>query len=525
MPTTPEASRQDDDRRFEILVADLAAEFVHMPAEQVDAAIQGAQRRIVETLGLDRSTLAQFLDDRPVLRLTHHWTRPEFPQYREDFNPDATLPWMRAQWMRGEAVCLSSLDEVPADQPDREVLRSIGVKSTATFPLIAGGRTIGVQAFGTMGHERSWSPDLVNRLRLIAQVFASALARQRNERELRGALAEVERLRDRLRDENAYLRQEVSALQGTSLLTGRSRTLQEMLQQVRQVAPTSATVLLTGETGTGKELLAAEIHELSPRRSRVMVRVNCAAIPSGLVENELFGREKGAYTGALGRQAGRFEVADQSTIFLDEVGDLPLDVQVKLLRVLQDRQVERLGSSTPIHLDVRVVAATNHDLAHGIAQRTFREDLFYRLNVFPIHVPPLRERIEDVPLLVWSFIDEFAKTYGKRVDGVSRETMRTLERYPWPGNVRELRNVIERAVIVATGPTLSVALSPVPQTSPASAHAGVALVDMERAHITTVLDRTRWRIRGAGGAAELLEMKPSTLESRMAKLGIRRRSE
>jgi transcriptional regulator with GAF, ATPase, and Fis domain len=297
-----------------------------------------------------------------------------------------------------------------------------------------------------------------------------------------------------------------------------------MLQQVRQVAPTSATVLLTGETGTGKELLAAEIHELSPRRARVMVRVNCAAIPSGLVENELFGREKGAYTGALVRQAGRFEVADKSTIFLDEIGDLPPDVQVKLLRVLQERQVERLGSTTPIHLDVRVIAATNRDLARGIAQGTFREDLFYRLNVFPIRVPPLRERIEDVPLLVWSFVEEFARTYGKRIDGVSKETMRTLEQYAWPGNVRELRNVIERAVIVATGPMLSVALTPGPQTLP-PADEGVAMTDMERLHIAAVLDRTHWRIRGAGGAAELLEMKPSTLESRMAKLGIRRRSD
>jgi transcriptional regulator with GAF, ATPase, and Fis domain len=435
------------------------------------------------------------------------------------------LPWMRTQWSRGEAVCLSSLDDVPADQPDREVLRNLGVKSTATFPLIVGGRTIGVLAFGTIRHERPWDPGLVNRLRLVAQVFASALARQRNDRALRDALTEVERLRDQLRDENEYLRQEVSVLQGPSLLTGRSQAIQETLQQVRHVAPTAATVLLTGETGTGKELLAAEIHALSPRRTRPMVRVNCAAIPSALVENELFGREKGAYTGALVRQAGRFEVADKSTIFLDEIGDLPLDVQVKLLRVLQDRQVERLGSSTPIHLDVRVIAATNHDLAHGIAQGTFREDLFYRLNVFPIRVPPLRERVEDVPLLVWSFVDEFAKAYNKRVDAVSKETMRTLERYSWPGNVRELRNVIERAVIVATGPVLMV---PLPQTLQAPSVAppeGVALVDMERAHIAAVLDRTRWRIRGAGGAAELLEMKPSTLESRMAKLGLRRRAD
>ena len=250
-----------------------------------------------------------------------------------------------------------------------------------------------------------------------------------------------------------------------------------------------------------------------------MVRVNCAAIPTALIESELFGREKGAYTGALARQAGRFELADKSTIFLDEIGDLPLDTQVKLLRVLQERQIERLGGSKPINVDLRIVAATNRDLEKCVAQGTFREDLYYRLNVFPIRVPPLRERTDDLPLLVWSFVDEFCKTFGKQVESISKDNMLALQRYAWPGNVRELRNVVERAVIVATGPILSIDL---PKSSVSAHPQSIALVDMEREHIRSVLGRVNWRIRGNGGAAELLGMKASTLESRMAKLGLQR---
>ena len=250
-----------------------------------------------------------------------------------------------------------------------------------------------------------------------------------------------------------------------------------------------------------------------------MVRVNCAAIPTALIESELFGRERGAYTGALSRQIGRFEVADGSTIFLDEVGDLPLEVQVKLLRVLQDRVIERLGSSQSIKVDVRIIAATNKDLDQAVANRTFREDLYYRLNVFPIHVPPLRERLEDIPSLVWTFIEEFAKSFGKNVESVSKESLQALQQYGWPGNIRELRNVIEHAVIVSSGPRLTI---PMPRASTLTRPKGRKLAEIEVDHIRSVLESTGWRVRGPAGAAELLGVKPTTLESRMAKLGIRR---
>ena len=341
------------------------------------------------------------------------------------------------------------------------------------------------------------------------------------DQKLRDALTDVERHRDQLENENDYLRREVTTLQGSSTIVGASKTLRQALEQASRVASTGATVLLVGETGTGKELFASQIHDLSPRRNRPMVRVNCAAIPSALIESELFGREKGAYTGALSRQAGRFEVANKSTLFLDEIGDLPLDMQIKLLRVLQERQVERLGSTTPVNVDVRIVAATNRDLEKGIADGSFRQDLYYRLNVFPIRIPPLRERPDDIPMLVWSFVDEFNVAFGTPIESVSKDSMLALQRYPWPGNVRELRNVVERAMIVATGPRLTIEV-PAPSVIAPPGHPSLALVDVERDHIVAVLERARWRLRGTGGAAELLRMKPSTLESRMAKLKILR---
>jgi transcriptional regulator with GAF, ATPase, and Fis domain len=296
-----------------------------------------------------------------------------------------------------------------------------------------------------------------------------------------------------------------------------------VLTQVEQVAPTTATVLLLGETGAGKEVFAQALHNLSPRCRRPMISVSCAAIPKELIESELFGREPGAFTGAVSRQIGRFEAANGSTIFLDEIGDLPLDLQVKLLRVLQERTVERLGGNHSMKVDVRVIAATNRNLEQAVADNTFREDLFYRLNVFPITVPPLRERLEDIPSLVWTFIEEFSGTFGKKIDSISKESLAALQRYPWPGNVRELRNVIEREMIVATGPTLTIAPPAVPLSMPRRTES-LKLEDVQAEHITSVLESCRWRVRGNGGAADRLGVKPTTLESRMARLGISRQN-
>ena len=288
---------------------------------------------------------------------------------------------------------------------------------------------------------------------------------------------------------------------------------------VAQVAPTDSTVLLLGETGTGKERFATRIHELSARHTRPMVRVNCGAIPAGLIESELFGREKGAYTDAIDRQVGRFEMADHSTILLDEIGDLPPEVQVKLLRVIEERKIERLGSTRAIPVNVRIIAATHRDLEASVAAGTFREDLFYRLNVFPIAVPPLRERREDIPLLVRQFVEEFSAAFRKPAAMISPANMEALQQHAWPGNIRELRNVVERAIIVSNGPRLVI---PLPTPLPAAATCSTKLADVQKAHIQRVLEGVGWRIRGAGGAAERLGLRPTTLETRMARLGLMR---
>ena len=299
-----------------------------------------------------------------------------------------------------------------------------------------------------------------------------------------------------------------------------SPAIRRALQQAEQVAPLPSTVLLLGETGVGKEVLANTIHELSPRRHRPMIRVSCAAIPTTLIESELFGHERGAYTGAVGRQLGRFEAANQSTLFLDEIGELSADVQVKLLRVLQDQVIERLGSTQPVKVDVRIIAATNRDVEKAVAEGRFREDLYYRLNVFPIEIPPLRERVEDVGPLAWQCVREFSKSLGKSIESISVESIQEMERYHWPGNVRELRNVIERAVILAKGPQLTVAM-PQP-TASRKLQPSLTLRNVQIEHIRATLQSTNWRIRGAGGAAERLGLKPTTLETRMAKLGVTR---
>jgi formate hydrogenlyase transcriptional activator len=412
----------------------------------------------------------------------------------------------------------STVDEIP-NPLDRAGYRAHGLRSAVTVPLSVAGRVVGAVGFNMIREERAWPPEMLHRLRVFATAFGNVLARRESDEALHTALREVEHLRDQLHAENLYLRAEVREKLGTGAIVGQSAALRRVLEQVQQVAATGSTVLLFGETGTGKELFATRIHELSPRHARAMVRVNCAAIPATLLESELFGREKGAFTGALARQVGRFELADHSSIFLDEIGDLPADVQVKLLRVLEERQIERLGSPKPIHVDTRIIVATHRNLERRIAEGAFREDLFYRLNVFPINVPPLRERREDIPLLVMRFVDEFSKAFAKSIEVIPRENMAALQQYSWPGNIRELRNVVERAMIVATGPRLTI---PVPVSTAAATSRSARLVDVEREHIRSVLDSAGWRIRGMGGAADRLGLRPTTLETRLIKLGLHR---
>ena len=517
-PGSTTTAADDAQLEFERLVAELLVEFINVVPDRVEEMIEIALRRVGETLDLDRCIFARFSPDG---QLTHPatWERNGISPVPIPAQAAESFPWAFNTVLAGEIVCYSSLDEIP-HPIDRESCRLLGSTSSVAVPLSVNGAIVGVVSFNLVGRERQWRSDEVHRLRVLAMAFANVLARQHADEALQHTLAEVKQLGERLKAENVYLRREVRERLGSDLIVGKSPAILRVLDQIQQVAETDSTVLLLGETGTGKELLAMQLHESSSRRARPLVRVNCAAIPATLIESELFGREKGAFTGALSRQVGRFELADHSTIFLDEIGDLPADVQVKLLRVLEERQIERLGSPKPIHVDVRIIAATHRNLAQRIADGSFRDDLFYRLNVFPIEVPPLRERVEDIPLLVWRFVEEFSKMFGKRIDAISKDSLTAMQQYSWPGNIRELRNVVERGMILATGKRLSLPLPSAPSGS--TARRPVKLAELEKEHIRSVLEMTGWRIRGAGGAAERLGLKATTLETRMAKLGLKR---
>jgi formate hydrogenlyase transcriptional activator len=360
--------------------------------------------------------------------------------------------------------------------------------------------------------------------KLIAEALQQAhneMERRVEERtvELRTALAEIKTMKDQLEAENIYFRQEIKMKHQFDHILGHSDGLKYVLYRAEQVAPMNTTVLILGETGTGKELIAAAVHDLSPRKDRPMITVNCAALPANLIESELFGREKGAFTGADTRQIGRFEVAHGSTLCLDEIGELPLEAQAKLLRVIQNNEFERLGSSQTIKVDVRIVATTNRNLEEEVRKGRFRQDLYYRLNVFPITVPPLRQRKEDIPVLVQAFIERYARKLGKQITSIQKETMKALQDYPWPGNIRELESVLERAVILCPGPVLQLADKLEAASLPLSSSMRT-LEETERNQILKTLSETGWRIEGKDGAAEILGLNPSTLRARMNKLGI-----
>jgi len=396
--------------------------------------------------------------------------------------------------------------------PNKQWIQDNGLHSFAGHPLKFRWELLGVIA---MFGRRPLSEEEFERLAVFANQAAIAIKNAQ-------LYTEVAQLKNQLQAENLYLREEIKIEHNFEEIIGESQSIKAVLRHIEQVAPTDSTVLIRGDTGTGKELIARAIHHLSPRRARSLVKVNCGAIPANLVESELFGHEKGSFTGALQRRIGRFELADGGTIFLDEVGELPLDAQVKLLRVLQEREVERVGSGHSTKVDVRVIAATNRDLHAAVKAGSFRADLLYRLNVFPIEVPPLSARASDIPLLVNLFITKFLKKVGKRIDGVSQATMDRLMKYSWPGNIRELENVIERATILAKGPLLQI--GDVLLHGNAAPHLPVAdsLEEVERAHILHVLHDVGWVIEGKQGAATRLGLHPNTLRSRMQKLGIKK---
>ena len=453
------------------------------------------------------------------------------------FNQEITVPLETTP----SGICFTTAQPLLArgveiDRFSNEIIRTLraeGVQTICCVPLITQGRTFGTLNLASR-REDAFPHQDVELLQQVAAQIAIAV-------ENALAFKQIDKLKDKLAEEKLYLEEEIRSEFNFEEIIGDSPTLKRALAQVELVAPAGTAVLVTGDTGTGKELIARAIHNLSPRRERTFVKVNCAAIPSGLLESELFGHERGAFTGALTQKIGRFELADHGTLFLDEVADLPLELQPKLLRVLQEQEFERLGSNQTQRVDVRIVAATNSDLGKLVAERAFRSDLYYRLNVFPIHIPALRERPEDIPLLVRYFVQKFSRRLNKSVAYVPSEAMDALVGYAWPGNIRELENLIERAVLLSPGKELRVpiselkpvavvadsgadsSLSSASLTSSTSSSSSIAtLEDAERQHILRALRQTEWRIAGPKGAAAVLDMKRTTLQARMRKLGIRR---
>jgi formate hydrogenlyase transcriptional activator len=417
-----------------------------------------------------------------------------------------------------KAVVMNGEDSPPMASATNATDRCEGARSSCFVPLVGRNGSAGVLKLTRLG-QSIFSADDVDFLSQVASQIAVAV-------ENACIYRQVAKLKDQLAQENLYLEDEIRRTMNFGEIIGESPALVRVLQEVETVAPTDSTVLICGETGTGKELVARAIHDRSARRSNAFVKLNCAAIPNGLLESELFGHEKGAFTGAIAQRVGRFELANRGTIFLDEVSEIPLELQPKLLRVLQEREFERLGSVRMLRTDARLIAATNRDLATLVAEQRFRPDLFYRLNVFPVRMPPLRERPEDIPILVRHFAQQFSRRMNKTIDTIASETMRALIRYPWPGNIRELQNLIERAVILSAGPVLKIDPSELKQQAAANGNVLPAkqdtLEEAERKHILAVLEDSNWVLGGPNGAASRLGLKRSTLQFRMRKLGLSR---
>jgi len=518
MPDVLASIDANADLSFEHLIADLSRSFISMSPAEALAGIEPALQRAAVFLAVDRITLAELRGEPVQLTLISSWARDGVEPLQAS-NVSRALPWLAAEILAGRSIVHSHLPEqLPAAAAEEraEVART-GIRALLTVPVRVAGAVFGALSV-TAVQPRKWTGIEVRRVQLFGEIFANAFARAR-------AFREIEALKERLEAENVVLREEIGVFDEA---VGRSEAWLNVLRRVGQVAGTDATVLILGETGTGKEVIAHALHARSARAARPFIRVNCAAIPATLIESELFGHETGAFTGALTRRIGRFELAQGGTIFLDEIGDLAPDLQAKLLRVLQQGEFERLGSAQTIEVDARVIAATNRDLPRAMRDGTFRDDLYYRLNVFPIHLPPLRQRRDDIPLLTWHFIGLRQDKLGRRIERVPERTMQALMEYAWPGNARELENVIERAMILSAGSTLILEDALVaPSSAAASGMAAAApptLAQAERILIIESLDRCGGRITGRGNAADRLGINPSTLRSRMKKLGIGRAS-
>lgn len=508
--------------KLEAILSELFATFINARPQEIDDKIGFALSRIGKQLDVDRCHLTQYQADADIYRVTHSWANEGIEAAPIGID-QSHFPWLSKSLKEKKSVQVTKLDEIPEGALDRDYGIKFQTKSLLYLPLIYEQTSIGALGMEQVRYERTWDHDLVLRIRIISEVLLNVLQKRESEEKLYQAFQEINQLKDRLEIERNYLLDEIKLEHNFEEIIGRSQPLKKTLNDVEEVAPTEATVLITGETGTGKELLARAIHSKSNRSDRPLIKVNCASLSANLIESELFGHEKGAFTGAHSRRKGRFETADGATLFLDEIGELPLETQAKLLRVLQENEFERLGSSQTIKVDIRIITATNRNLEDEIIIGRFRKDLWYRLNVFPIVAPPLRDRIGDIPLLVNWMVKKYSKQIGKVIKSLSLETIRVLEEYAWPGNIRELQNVIERAVIKSREHVLEISDSLEPHTQTSTPKNTLqTLAEYERDYILRVLENVKWKITGKVGAAKILDLPPSTLRSKMQKLNIKR---
>lgn len=505
---------------FKQLVSQLSSKFTALSGVQFEHAIENSLEEIGNFFGVDTVRLYQLSPQGEVLKFRLKWQSDQLaPQNEMTEIHNMTYPNLAAHYSSGKSVVFNKFVDSPKWPEVRNILKFFGTKAGVGVPLESDNSGVDVFAMDTVISDYQWPDGIIEQAKVVGKVLLSAILRREAEVIIQNGYSEIRRLKDQLKQENIYLKEEIKVTKNFDTIIGQSSALKYVLHRLEQVAPTNANVLIGGATGTGKELFANALHKISLRKDKPLIIVGCASLSPTLIESDLFGHDKGAFTGADNTRIGRFELANGATIFLDEIGDLPMELQPKLLRIIQEGEFERLGSSKTRKVDVRIIAATNRNLEEEVEQGRFRQDLYYRLSSFIITIPPLKERTDDIPLLVNFLVNKFAKRYNKNIKTIPKSVMRKLTNYSWPGNVRELENIIENALIISDKGILKVELPGISKSP--SIHRS-KLQDIEKDHIISVLESTNWRLGGIGGAAEILGLKRTTLYAKMDKLGIKK---